>query len=886
MSIVRLSLLLTALPYASTESYVVYNPVTHTSAPPPRALGSAVLQHTVSNTAALGRYIWYFGGLNAALNPLNDLWRLDMQTNVWASQSPGGPEPIARRGASLVLAEQRNAYLFGGETGSRQKLNDLFVLRVGSGAGATPVWEDITTNATGVRPAARTEHTATIANLAMLPGSPHGMLLFGGKDGSGVALADLHAFTFSTMTWTTLGPTGVPPQARKGHTSALLLNSLLCIFGGSNEDVPIFYNDVRIYDMNRNTWMTPTVSTTTAAPDGRDGHSMIEISGKVYIYGGVNARGEKLSDLWSFNVFSAVAGQLRWSQPTAMSSVPPARWGHLGLASMGAMHIIGGNGASDTLLTDAWRMSTGCSGSLSLTGSRGIFSDGDGPYRNGLDCRWRINPALPHTNVRVVITQLDLLDAQDRVEIYDGGAITDTLLATYTGSNIPPAITGSGSEILVRLVTDAAGDDGEGFQAAYQAVCNAGFTWDTVSASCTPCPAGSYSELAASMTCAPCPTGFYAPLPGATQCVQCPAFSTTAAVGSYLLQACSCQPGYFGWNNECYVCSEGASCPGGNLVASRPGWCETTNSSTAIPTFAHCCRPELCPGGINAKCDGSIGLVGQQSCSVQQISWDTLHLVSLTSGTWVTFIVIIVLALLICFCTGLSLGVRRAFNRTLNSVVPVQAQQQQPAPPPQQQQMASPAKAQLAWGAAAAMAQKPSFTTVEPVETQQPQMMMVPPQAPIRTPDRLPAPTHSHKPAYMAPAEAPSAARRGSYNHGEEEVMEISLDDAAAIGGTMPPPQLHERIRSKYEDAARDNGDDVASIDPSVDEETPKKKKKDKKKKEEDEPPATPSDVASEDLDAKKKKKKDKKAERVEEEEEDEGSGEKKKKKKKKKDDE
>ena len=52
MSIVRLSLLLTALPYASTESYVVYNPVTHTSAPPPRALGSAVLQHTVSNTVA------------------------------------------------------------------------------------------------------------------------------------------------------------------------------------------------------------------------------------------------------------------------------------------------------------------------------------------------------------------------------------------------------------------------------------------------------------------------------------------------------------------------------------------------------------------------------------------------------------------------------------------------------------------------------------------------------------------------------------------------------------------------------------------------------------------------------------------------------------------
>ena len=111
MSIVRLSLLLTALPYASTESYVVYNPVTHTSAPPPRALGSAVLQHTVSNTAALGRYIWYFGGLNAALNPLNDLWRLDLQTNAWAEKTAPGNPPSAWRGSTLAgrsrPAEQR-----------------------------------------------------------------------------------------------------------------------------------------------------------------------------------------------------------------------------------------------------------------------------------------------------------------------------------------------------------------------------------------------------------------------------------------------------------------------------------------------------------------------------------------------------------------------------------------------------------------------------------------------------------------------------------------------------------------------------------------------------------------------------------------------------------
>jgi hypothetical protein len=151
----------------------------------------------------------------------------------------------------------------------------------------------------------------------------------------------------------------------------------------------------------------------------------------------------------------------------------------------------------------------------------------------------------------------------------DGSSITAPLLATYTGSAIPPSITGTQSSMLVRLTTDAAGDAGDGFQAAYEAVCSPGYTWDTVSASCTPCPAGSYAELASSMSCTPCPRGFFAASPGATTCTQCPAYSTTSATGQYLLQACACQPGYFGWNNECRICSEGASCPGGNLGARR-----------------------------------------------------------------------------------------------------------------------------------------------------------------------------------------------------------------------------------------------------------------------------------------------------------------------------
>ena len=67
-----------------------------------------------------------------------------------------------------------------------------------------------------------------------------------------------------------------------------------------------------------------------------------------------------------------------------------------------------------------------------------------------------------------------MIDDADRLEIYDGSAITDTKIADYTGSTIPPSIVSSGATLLVRFITNAAGESGRGFEAAYHAVCSAG----------------------------------------------------------------------------------------------------------------------------------------------------------------------------------------------------------------------------------------------------------------------------------------------------------------------------------------------------------------------------------------------------------------------------
>jgi len=90
------------------------------------------------------------------------------------------------------------------------------------------------------------------------------------------------------------------------------------------DQVPTVYADVALYDLRRNSW-TQTTAVGSELPAGRDGHSMVAIDDTVYIFGGVNAKGEKMGDLWAFNAYSAGSGQLQWSRPTPMSDTPAPR---------------------------------------------------------------------------------------------------------------------------------------------------------------------------------------------------------------------------------------------------------------------------------------------------------------------------------------------------------------------------------------------------------------------------------------------------------------------------------------------------------------------------------------------------------------------------------
>ena len=50
-----------------------------------------------------------------------------------------------------------------------------------------------------------------------------------------------------------------------------------------------------------------------------------------------------------------------------------------------------------------------------------------------------MKPAVAHSNVLLFFSNLDIADPNDRLSIYDGDSVHAPLLASYTGSTIPPS---------------------------------------------------------------------------------------------------------------------------------------------------------------------------------------------------------------------------------------------------------------------------------------------------------------------------------------------------------------------------------------------------------------------------------------------------------------
>ena len=95
-----------------------------------------------------------------------------------------------------------------------------------------------------------------------------------------------------------------------------------------------------------------------------------------------------------------------------------------------------------------------CHGTLTLTDTSGIISDGSdtNDYNNGVMCRWLIDaPGQP--GIKLNFSKFDTETGKDWIKIYDPATSPVTLLAQYSGHNLPPSVTATHGKMLIIFAT-------------------------------------------------------------------------------------------------------------------------------------------------------------------------------------------------------------------------------------------------------------------------------------------------------------------------------------------------------------------------------------------------------------------------------------------------
>jgi len=147
--------------------------------------------------------------------------------------------------------------------------------------------------------------------------------------------------------WSRVSINGPSPAAREGH-SLVEVGKRLFLFGGCVQGIRCF-NDVHIFDTETLTWSQEPI--TGDAPEPRGGHSATLVGTDMYVFGGAN------SDTTYGDAYKLDLIQRHWSRavPVGSTSLPSRRTSHAAAAdSHGRIYIAGGYDAESNFLNDVW----------------------------------------------------------------------------------------------------------------------------------------------------------------------------------------------------------------------------------------------------------------------------------------------------------------------------------------------------------------------------------------------------------------------------------------------------------------------------------------------------------------------------------------------------
>mmetsp|Transcript_148423 Transcript_148423/g.273860 ORF Transcript_148423/g.273860 Transcript_148423/m.273860 type:complete len:869 (-) Transcript_148423:23-2629(-) len=205
----------------------------------------------------------------------------------------------------------------------------------------------------GEIPAPRFGHTTTLVGNTRV-------VLFGGATGDSgryTITADAYSLEVSTDTWSRIVAEGVVPSARAAHAAACVDHSQMVIYGGATGGGSLSSDELYLLDIRneeRSQWMAVPVLGPT--PGRRYGHTMIFNKPLLIVFGGNNGQ-QAECDIW---VLDVERSPFQWNEVSVMHTRSPlprvyhsAEVCREGPAA-GMMVVFGGRTPDNRSLKDTW----------------------------------------------------------------------------------------------------------------------------------------------------------------------------------------------------------------------------------------------------------------------------------------------------------------------------------------------------------------------------------------------------------------------------------------------------------------------------------------------------------------------------------------------------
>jgi N-acetylneuraminic acid mutarotase len=189
---------------------------------------------------------------------------------------------------------------------------------------ASGMWSWSRIQATGTKPMGREGHASVTVGQRIY--------YIGGCIQEIQCFNDVHIFDTMSLQWIQEAVTGDAPEPRGGHT-ATLVGTDIWVFGGASSETT--YDSVHKLDLISKHWTRAAPTGGDASPAKRTNHAAAaDAHGRVYIFGGYDAEGNFLNDIWILNVFwnghwdNPNSIPVVWEHPIPTGQLPVARESH------------------------------------------------------------------------------------------------------------------------------------------------------------------------------------------------------------------------------------------------------------------------------------------------------------------------------------------------------------------------------------------------------------------------------------------------------------------------------------------------------------------------------------------------------------------------------